>query len=182
MTGLSTLLPEGYRSPGLSTRELDAAQEAAEAVFPADLCELLTEVLPIGDKFPDWRRRPGEAMQTWRDWLTDGIAFDVIHNDLWLDAWGQRPPNQLQARSAVEDLLRDAPALIPIYGHRAIPNEPSGAGNPVFSIVQTDIIVYGRDLGDYFAHDFGPQRERPPIRDDELPTIRFWSELLDPDG
>ncbi len=76
----------------------------------------------------------------------------------------------------IAEKVRDAPALIPIYEHRGIPNEPADAGNPVFSIVQTDIIVYGNDLADYLQREFGRRSTAllQPAR-----SIRFWSDLLD---
>jgi hypothetical protein len=47
------------------------------------------------------------------------------------------------------------PTLIPIYAHRYLPAQPVLAGNPVFSVYQTDIMHYGNDLASYFAHEFG---------------------------
>jgi hypothetical protein len=62
--------------------------------------------------------------------------------------------------------------LIPIYGHRMMPDEPHLPGNPVFSVYQTDIIYYGYDLADYLRHEFHlPGREPWPER---VRAIRFW--------
>jgi hypothetical protein len=53
-----------------------------------------------------------------------------------------------------------------------IPDEPNLAGNPVFSVHQTDIIYYGFDLADYLRHDFHiPGREPWP---ENIRQIRFW--------
>jgi hypothetical protein len=53
-----------------------------------------------------------------------------------------------------------------------MPDEPQGAGNPVFSVHQTDIIYYGFDLADYLRHEFNlPGREPWPS---QIRTIRFW--------
>jgi hypothetical protein len=76
--------------------------------------------------------------------------------------------------------LDDAPSLIPIFLHRAIPNEPLEEGNPVFSFWQAiDVIVYGIDLGDYLTREFHTVT-------DELiglgRPIRFWKNMLDPDS
>ena len=47
----------------------------------------------------------------------------------------------------------------------------------MFSVVQTDIIVYGNDLGSYLFAEFGapaaPSKAGAPKR------IPFWSELVD---
>ncbi len=79
------------------------------------------------------------------------------------------------ALAQVEELIRTAPRLIPICGHRMMPDEPCAAGNPIFSVHQTDIIHYGFDLDDYFRIEFHlPGRQPWP---DQVRAIRFW----DPD-
>jgi hypothetical protein len=172
---LADLIPREVRSPGLSAVELVLVQEQAGAVFPDDLCELLMTTLPVGERFPDWRGRPGEVMREWCERLVDQIYFDVAENAFWLAEWGPLPGDAREARRIVEDALAAAPALVPIYGHRAIPNEPLSAGNPVFSVWQTDVIIYGSDLGEYLTNEFA--------RGDTISPggrrIRFWSHLLD---
>lgn len=51
-------------------------------------------------------------------------------------------------------VLEGSPKLIPIYGHRFIPDSPSEWGNPIFSISQSDIIRYGGSLADYLRWEF----------------------------
>jgi hypothetical protein len=68
------------------------------------------------------------------------------------------------------------PRLIPVYIHRFIPSEPPEAGNPVFSVHQSDIIIYGNDLAAYLSAEFGIPN---PSTSPEAPrAIRFWSEWL----
>jgi hypothetical protein len=174
---LADLVPEPYRAPGLSAAELDAAQARAGVLFPPDLCELLTETLPTGQQFPDWRTRARESLEAFREQLIDGIEFDAIHNDVWLPSWGEKPSDHAELRMLVTEKVFDAPALIPIYSHRGLPNDPLEAGNPVFSIVQTDIIVYGLDLGDYLRHEFAPRASRDAPR--PARPIRFWADLVE---
>jgi hypothetical protein len=182
---IADLIPRRFRGPGLAEAELAAAQEQAEAAFPPDLCELLRATLPTGDGFPDWRHQPQEEMSTWREGLIDSIHFDVINNEFWLGEWGPVPDNPRESRAIVAQVVADAPALIPIYKHRAIPNEPLEARNPVFSFWQAvDTIVYGTDLADYLVHEFHPWRSwilqmrerRREIR--QIRQIRFWSRVL----
>jgi hypothetical protein len=173
MATAADLVPEEYRTPALSAMELAVAQEHAEAAFPDDLCELLTRTLPAGDGFPDWRGRPAEAMRDWRDWLVDSIHFDVTQSAFWLDEWGDVPRDPRESRQIVAQALAEAPALIPIFAHRAIPNDPLIAGNPVFSVWQTDIILYGANLIEYLANEFGRRYQIAP----NARTIRFWSNL-----
>ena len=79
-----------------------------------------------------------------------------------------------------------APRLIPILSHRYMPDDPPLAGNPVFSVYQTDIIYYGYDLASYFESEFpGGQEGRPGggiyqpdvFRKQPRP-IRFWDEIV----
>ena len=54
--------------------------------------------------------------------------------------------------------------------------EPHESGNPIFSIVQSDIIYYGYNLEDYFEREFVDTR-RPfsgPFK-----HIRFWSHFVE---
>ena len=71
-----------------------------------------------------------------------------------------------------------------------LPDAPHEPGNPVFSVQQTDIIVYGTDLRDYLAHEFlmsenqqfdwrVPERSRPIAFWD---TERFQAVRWGPDG
>ena len=173
---LGELIPAECRGPGLSPAELAAAQEEAEASFPPDLCELLSQALPTGDGFPDWRYRPKEVMGVWRERLIADFHFDVINNGFWRPDWGERPDDPDDARGVVADQLARVPALIPIFIHRAIPNEPLEPGNPVFSVWQAvDMIVYGADLRRYLMHEF---HDVPDPADPDR-SIRFWTEMLD---
>jgi hypothetical protein len=45
--------------------------------------------------------------------------------------------------------INEEAKLIPIFVHRMMPDDPHLAGNPVFSVHQTDIIHYGFALADY---------------------------------
>ncbi len=62
-------------------------------------------------------------------------------------------------------------------------------GNPVFSVHQTDIIYYGKNLWDYFEQEFGPhgegwyggQQYAETTSEEYLAVhrpIRFWSSLV----
>jgi hypothetical protein len=65
--------------------------------------------------------------------------------------------------------------LVPLISHRYIPSEPNEAGNPVFSVYQSDVIYYGADLADYFEHELdGWAPVTTPIK-----HIRFWSDLVE---
>ena len=53
-----------------------------------------------------------------------------------------------------------------------MPAEPATSGNPVFSVHQTDIIVYGVDLEDYLRKEFDLPRREPPSNPPA--AIPFW--------
>ena len=157
---------------GLTDDEVAATEHRFAFRFPPDLREFLQTALPRGPEFPDWRSGDEAALREWLDQPRHGVLFDVEHG-FWLEEWGQRPELLEEALRVAGDLVAAAPHLIPVYGHRMMPDDPHLAGNPVFSVHQTDIIHYGFDLRDYFRCEFGlPDREPWPER---VRPIRFWN-------
>jgi hypothetical protein len=73
-------------------------------------------------------------------------------------------------------VVSDAPKLIPLVSHRDLPEEPNEAGNPVFSVYQSDVICYGRHLVDYFEREFVDPRLPLP---QSFKHVRFWSDLVE---
>jgi hypothetical protein len=142
---------------GLSDQELVHIEHVAGFRLPPDLRKFLEFALPTGGwlgHFPEWRVDPMQVLERTRGYLADGIAFDV-ENGIWASTWGPRPVNTADAVAHARRLVAAAPPLVPVYSHRFIPAEPHAIGNPVFSIVQTDIICYGMDLADYLHAEFG---------------------------
>lgn len=171
---------------GLTSSEIEFAEEAYGFTFPPDLKEFLQLALPVGLRWPNWRDAADQHIQRIIDWPTEGICFDIENNSFWWDKWGERPEVLQEAFAVAKQKIAAAPRLIPVYSHRYLPATPHLTGNPVFSVYQTDIIYYGTDLGTYLQNEFhfalddgGSQ----PIR-----RIEFWSDLVDhnndraPDG
>ncbi|HZW06323.1 MAG TPA: hypothetical protein VFF65_04295 [Phycisphaerales bacterium] len=168
--------------PGLTAHELELAAALFDARFPPDLEELLRLGLPTGQSWPDWRaaaRDPeGEAAQKLCEslaWPLKGMLFDIEHDSFWDPQWGVKPAALADARRIATEAVQTAPRLIPVFAHRYIPTEPHLAGNPVLSVYQADIIVYGRTLYTYFiaeskgwAHDLA-ENARP---------IRAWTRWM----
>jgi hypothetical protein len=155
---------------GLTDAEVAAAESLFGFRFPPDLRGFLQTALPRGPQFPDWRSGDEAGLRDWLGLPRQGVLFDIEHNGFWLDMWGPRPDTLEEALRVTGELVAAAPRLIPIYMHRMMPDEPHKAGNPVFSVHQTDIIHYGLDLADYLRREFGlPGREPWPER-----PIRFW--------
>src|SRR5262249_52042213 len=141
-------------APGLSPAEIQHVEREHGFRFPDDLRALLQIVLPAGQGWPDWRRgvvtnrdhAGTEVITPIREvlgWPLEGILFDVEHG-FWLDSWVWRPPALEDAQRIATEHVAAAPVLIPVYAQRYLPGEPSDAGNPIFSVHQTDIIIYGR--------------------------------------
>jgi hypothetical protein len=107
-----------------------------------------------------------DALEGRYAWLWEGLQFDVEHNDLWRPSWGPKPATLSGQQERVRELVQAAPKLIPIIGHRYLLAEPCTAGNPVFSVWQSDIVVYGADLRDYLVFEFA-----------ELLGFSKWTEI-----
>ncbi|MFN7926108.1 MAG: hypothetical protein U0Q16_38780 [Bryobacteraceae bacterium] len=153
-----------------------AVEERFGFEFPPDLRAVLQFVLPAGTAFPNWSSDSEANLRSRMDSVVDGIWFDVEHCSVWPSDWGARPANAQARFDKVKEIVGAAPRLIPIYGHRFIPAEPNKAGNPVFSVHQTDIICYGNDLADYFHREF--DASLPEWAAKEPRNIRFWSDSV----
>jgi len=165
-------------APGLTAAELARAEASIGAKFPPDLGSFLAAGLPLGKGCPDWREPDSEAIRHQLDWPFEGMAFDIEHNAFWWSAWGARPQALDAALELARERVADAPRLIPLMGHRYLPAEPDAAGNPVFSVHQTDIILYGDDLGTYLRCEFN-QLSYAEAVSGRSRRIRFWSDLVD---
>ncbi|MNW25771.1 hypothetical protein D3C74_25220 [compost metagenome] len=166
---------------GLTQDEIQLIETTYQIDFPPDLKELLQHVLPSGDKFPNWRdftKTNIHSLRTRLKWPLDGMLFDVEHNDFWHPSWGSKPDNIAAAKEICIHEYRSVPRLIPIYSHRYIPSTPAEAGNPVFSVYQTDIIYYGENLEEYLKLEFG-DKPYNAIDFDRIKPITFWTELAE---
>jgi hypothetical protein len=161
---------------GLSDVEIAATERKYGFRFPPDLRALLQTALLSEIGFPDWRSGNEDDLRAWLRWPAEGMCFDVEYSNFWLPEWGPRPAGLPDAFRICHEQVARAPVLIPLLGHRYIPDEPHAPGNPVFSVYQTDIIYYGFDLLDYLTNEFqlGPRRPWP----EQVQPIRFWQELL----
>lgn len=162
--------------PGLTRAELQAAQDAWGCSFPPDLVEFLQVGLPRSERFPNWREPHSDEMLSSRQTIVARLASDVQNNELWWPEWGERPQSMDDALAVLGRVFDAAPTMIPIYGHRYLPAEPCVAGNPVFSSYGSDTILYGADLRNYIAHEFGG--DEPPAELAAYREIEFWSELV----
>jgi hypothetical protein len=150
--------------PGLSNSEVERVEKTFGFTFTPDLRTFLQTEMPIHvesasgrDVFPNWRGGDQAELQGRLDWPFEGMTFDIENNEFWLVEWGTKPPNLAHAIEIARKHVDAAPKLIPLCSHRYLPASPPLAGNPVFSVYQTDIIIFGRNLWDYFLHEFEQQ-------------------------
>lgn len=156
---------------GYSVGELEAAQERYGLRFPSDLFELLLDRRPVDGW--DWRADDDGIRRAMQHPL-EGLLFDLEHNGLWWPEWGESPSSAGERAEVLAAAVNAAPRLIPLIGHRYIPEEPYEAGNPVFSVMQSDVIYYGADLAEYFANEF-----EGTYRVGSTRHIPFWSEMVE---
>ncbi len=160
----------------LTDREIDQTEKTFGFRFPVDLRAFLQTALPVSPKFPDWRKASKDELRDRLGRPLEGVLFDVEHNRFWLREWGARPDDLQVALEHVRQRVAKAPKLIPVYSHRMMPDRPCEAGNPVFSVHQTDIIIYGVDLRDYFLREFFSDEKRRglwPVPAN-VRQIEFW--------
>ncbi len=196
-------IPRWRWLPGLSDDEISALERTWNILFPPDYRLFLQLLHAVGAEPPAGSRsrkgpvpvRKSKIVYNWLldtedlrgmfAWPFDGLAFDLEYNDLWLPEWGERPPTADARRKRLREAISSAPKLIPITGHRYLLAEPLQAGNPVLSVYQSDIIIYGADLRSFllieFANLLSIDREST-VQDDmnaapRLVDIPFWGEV-----
>ncbi len=173
----STLRQRGIPlQPGLSDAEVSTIEEKYGFRFPPDLRTLLQHSLPAGQYFPNWRNGPEAELRERLSWPLEGLLFDVEHG-VWQASWGPKPLVLAEAFAHIRRLVASAPTLVPVYSHRYIPTKPHRSGNPVLSVVQTDIIYYGNDLADYFRNEF--QVPQPESITNVPRPVEFWTDIID---
>jgi len=166
---------------GYTQIELDDIQEKWGLKFPPDLYALYRErrkLIDLGDGLGsfDWLEAPEALIEDQLQWPLEGFLFDIRHG-LWWPEWGERPLMPDAAEEHFRSVFARAPKLIPVFGHRYIPDEPHEAGNPVFSVWQMDVIHYGANLEDYVARETRNRAFEEEWR--PLKKIAFWSSAVE---
>jgi hypothetical protein len=158
---------------GYSQAELDRAQRRSGLVFPPDLIDLLRRKRPVGGH--DWT--DDRAIQRALDEPFNGLLKAVEDGRLWWPEWGRLPATARAREQVLREVVSRAAKLIPLIGHRYLPEQPHEAGNPVFSIFAgTDAIYYGANLKDYFQREFTLKCRPWPTK---IKYIPFWSDLVE---
>jgi hypothetical protein len=162
---------------GYAQSEIDAVQEYWKLRFPPDLVDLLLVRRPLVAGGFDWLDTPVHVISQMVNWPFEGWWFDVKENGLWWPEWGQKPKSSTAQMACLAEVFARAPKLIPLYGHRYLPETPQESGNPVFSVHQSDVVIYGTNLSDWITREErGWEFGQPLDRDKPLREIQFWSE------
>jgi len=156
-----------------SKRELDECQRACGFRFPPDLEAFYRTRRPL--RTFDWVNDHPRIQRAMTANFT-GIVFDVENNHLWWPEWGSKPSTPEARPRRVREVFDAAPKLIPI-ATGGIPETPHEAGNPVFDVVQTDIIYSGSNLKESFDCWYeGPCDVRSTLKPKVIP---FWTEMVE---
>jgi hypothetical protein len=176
---VGNMTPVIYGAPGLSPAEIASIESQLGFRLPADFAYLFQHLQDPGRVLFPWSNFKKQEYDERIRWVLEGIEFDVDHNKFWMERWGKRPA----ALSAALDIARKDfeawPKLLPISGHRFLAAEPCRPDNPVFSIMQTDIIYYGADLAHYLVNEFIDHDYALHTNPQEIRKIRIWSYLAE---
>lgn len=167
---------------GLSDDEFNEIEKQFNVIFPPDWKLFLSVGLPVSLGFPNWRaaiRGDQEAINFIRDYqnfIKDGFYFDIENNEFYLDA-SDKDLSIDKRKEKVSNAIDEAPPMVQVYLHRFIPSRPCENGNPIFSIYQTDIIIYGKNVPSYLRNEFHMEIDWPGYSED-LKYIDFYSDFL----
>lgn len=161
--------------PGLPDEEVSRVQDRLAFAFGPEHRAFIQSALPVGPSWPNWRHDSDGDLRGRLDWPVDGVLFDVQNSGFWPTSLGdQRDGTEDREREARGHLAR-VPKLVPVFSHRYLTSEPQFEPSPVFSVHQTDVIVYGDNLLDYVAHEF----RALPLHPSDRTQVPFWSDLAE---
>lgn len=134
--------------------------------------------------FYNWMTEQG-AIRNAVEGEFEGLATDVEHY-LWFPSWGQRPESVEERWHAFRKIYESAPRLIPIFGHRFLLSDESGAGSAVLSMHHSDVILHASNLRDFLLTEFTELfgNEDLKVTSDmsqaygRLQKVKFWGEFL----
>lgn len=83
--------------------------------------------------------------------------FKDIKNGYWLKEWGTRPSTVTELEIFFSEWYKNAPKLIPIFGHRFVVSNWKDQNNksPVISVWGSDTIIYGWGIKHYLISELG---------------------------
>jgi hypothetical protein len=171
--------PVVYGTDGLTNTQVATIESLLGFPLPPDFSYLLQNVRDPGGVFFSWADFKIENYDRFIDWVWQGIAFDIEQSDVWLYRWGERPASLPEALDIAKRDFTKWPRLLPIHAHRCLVADPCEPGNPVFSIMQTDIIYYGSNLAHYLVNEFVDQTWEAPAQEKKPRHIEVWSDFAE---
>lgn len=160
-----------FGKPGATDDQLAAVERHIGQALPGDLRWLAANTFdPTGYLFR-WVNDPS-TIDEFRNWVREGLEAD-IDAGLWIIPWGARPSDPAKRIARFRAEFESWPKLIPLMGHRALVIEPVEVGNPVFSVMQSDIIQYGHDLANWISIEFTSHPRYENQRFDK--RVPYWS-------
>jgi hypothetical protein len=170
--------PVIYGKGGLSILQIQLIEAQLGFGMPEDFSYLLQNIRDPGGVLFPWANFRKQKYVDAIAGIFQGIEFDIEHNNLWLRRWGERPTALSTALEIARGDFSNWPKLLPVYGHRFLAVQPCRSNNPVFSIVQTDIIYYGANLAHYLLNEFVRDSSQR-IVDRPIHTIEIWSDFAE---
>lgn len=164
---------------GLTNEEIIYIENLYNITFPKELKDFLKIKLPISNGFYNWRdytEKNKENINKAINMPLEGLLFDIEYNNFWVETWEKIDEEKIDIKK--QEFLKKyqkAPKLIPIYKHRYMPDINKG-NIPILSVVQSDIIVYGKNLRDYLEREFILSSKLEDIENNY--DIEFWSEVI----
>jgi hypothetical protein len=171
-------VPVIYGAQGLSDTDIASIEAQLGFRVPDDFAFLFKNLQDPGRVLFPWSEFDKRKYDELIAWVQRGVEFDIEHDSLWLERWGEKPRSLPKALDIARKDFETWPKLLPICRHRFLPAEPCRSGNPVFSIWQTDVIYYGSDLGHYLLNEF-VDRDHALHTSPEVRRIDVWSDLAD---
>jgi hypothetical protein len=171
--------PVVYGKGGLSLTEIAKIQNELGFKLPDDFVYLLQNIKDEAAVLFPWSKFDKKQYDGQIAWVLKGIEFDVENNNLWIPRWGERPTDLSAALEIARNDFPSWPKLLPIYGHRFLAAEPCQAGNPVFSIMQSDIIYYAANLAHYLLNEFVDHDWDFHTNNQTIKRIDIWSDFAE---
>lgn len=171
--------PPVYGRGGLAPADVAGIERQLGFPLPDDFAYLLANVRDPGQVLFPWADFSKERYDALMEWVLEGVLRTVGRSGYWLKAWGERPEEIAERVIVVRQNFPNWPKLLPIYGHRFLAAEPCQPGNPVFSIMHTDIIYYGANLADYLVTEFIDREHRAVWSVQPIRRIPIWSDFVE---
>jgi hypothetical protein len=176
---VGNMSPVVYGVSGLSSDEVASIEAQLGFRLPVDFTYLFQNLRDPSRIFFPWSSFTKQEYDESIRWVLKGIEFDIDRNKFWMERWGKRPSTLSAALDIARNDFETWPKLLPIHGHRFLAAEPCLPDNPVFSVMQTDIIYYGANLAHYLLNEFVDHNYSLHTRQQEIRRVRVWSYLAE---